>query len=226
MYVVKDHDERRQEFLDTAMQLFMQNGYERTTVNAIIDAVGVSKGAFYHYFKTKEQLLTELSKRASHLALEAARPIVDDPGTNALAKMNAIYRSTNSFKAQNRDLIMAMAEAFSSDANLRLRERMSAASVEAVAPLIARIIEQGNREKTMSVRDPEPTARFVLRIGSDLVGEFASSLRGLDGEAAVTQVTRTLEMYTESVERILGVEPGSLVLIDDDLIGLIRGGTP
>ncbi len=46
--IVKAPDERRTEFIETAQALFYTKGYERTSVNDIIEAVGVSKGAFYY----------------------------------------------------------------------------------------------------------------------------------------------------------------------------------
>jgi AcrR family transcriptional regulator len=58
--ISKEHDERLTEFLDTARQLFFEKGYEKTSVNDIIEKVGVAKGTFYHYFKSKEDLLDQL----------------------------------------------------------------------------------------------------------------------------------------------------------------------
>ncbi|MCK4578956.1 MAG: TetR/AcrR family transcriptional regulator, partial [Candidatus Marinimicrobia bacterium] len=51
--VLKEYDERKTEFLDAARELFYSLGYEQTSVNTIIEKVGVSKGTFYHYFKSK-----------------------------------------------------------------------------------------------------------------------------------------------------------------------------
>ena len=48
--VSKEHEERKNEILDTARRLFYINSYNNTSVNAIIEAVGISKGTFYHYF--------------------------------------------------------------------------------------------------------------------------------------------------------------------------------
>ena len=52
--MAKDHQERRQEFLDTARELFYSKGYEETSVNDILKKLDLSKGTFYHYFKSKE----------------------------------------------------------------------------------------------------------------------------------------------------------------------------
>ena len=47
--------------IKAAWNLFYKNGYEHTTVDAIIAASKTSKGTFYHYFKGKEALLNTLS---------------------------------------------------------------------------------------------------------------------------------------------------------------------
>lgn len=224
MYVAKDYDERRTEFLDTAMRLFMAHGYEQTSVNAIIDAVGVSKGAFYHYFRTKEDLLDAIAARASEQAIEQVGPLVDDESLDAVSKLNELFRRTNSFKAQNRELMITIARVFYGEGNILLRERLARRSSDMVAPLIARIIEQGNAEGAMSVRHPEATARFVLRIGTDLVSELADWLPLIDERPeAVDEIVRLMEVYTESVERILGIETGRLHLVDEAMMTVIRG---
>ena len=229
MYIAKEHDERKNEFLDTAMALFMQHGYEQTSVNTIIDTVGVSKGAFYHYFKSKEELLDQLAERAAEQSLAGAQGILDNTTMSAVEKLNALFAQTNQFKAQNRELMIAIARVFYSDANILLRSRLSERSVERVAPIVAQILEQGRREGSMDITPPEETARFVLRIGTEVVQTFAAGLGsgrsdavGLSPEA-IGQIKVAMEVYQRSVERILGLADGSLTLIDEAMIKLITG---
>ena len=51
MRIVKEHDERKNEIIDTASCIFAQKGYDKTSVNDILNAIGIAKGTFYHYFK-------------------------------------------------------------------------------------------------------------------------------------------------------------------------------
>jgi AcrR family transcriptional regulator len=51
--------ETRQRIYDTAMNLFNRKGYMRVSVNDICEKAGVSKGTFYYYFKSKDQVLLE-----------------------------------------------------------------------------------------------------------------------------------------------------------------------
>ena len=47
--------------VSTAWKLFYKQGYDNTTVDEIIEQSHTSKGAFYHYFKGKDSLLSSLS---------------------------------------------------------------------------------------------------------------------------------------------------------------------
>lgn len=63
MRVVKEHEERRNEILNTAQTLFVTKGYMKTTINDILQAIGIAKGTFYHYFKSKEEVLDAIIER-------------------------------------------------------------------------------------------------------------------------------------------------------------------
>ncbi len=51
----------RGRIIAAAWRLFDENGYENTTVDQIVEACGISKGGFYHYFRAKDDLLEELA---------------------------------------------------------------------------------------------------------------------------------------------------------------------
>ncbi|RCV57260.1 TetR/AcrR family transcriptional regulator [Marinitenerispora sediminis] len=57
--------------LSAATRLFAQHGFERTSVQELVDAAGVTKGAMYHYFSSKEDLLFAVYQRV--LAMQTRR---------------------------------------------------------------------------------------------------------------------------------------------------------
>ncbi|QHC21965.1 TetR/AcrR family transcriptional regulator [Streptomyces sp. GS7] len=59
-----------QRLLATATRLFAEHGYDRTSVQEIVDAAGVTKGALYHYFGSKDDLLHEVYGRVLRLQQE------------------------------------------------------------------------------------------------------------------------------------------------------------
>jgi len=53
-------EETKAHILDSAQRLFSQNGYDATSVAEICEAAGISKGAFYHHYPTKQAAFLEL----------------------------------------------------------------------------------------------------------------------------------------------------------------------
>ena len=56
MRITKEPEERKQEILDTAMRLFYEKGYEKTSIADIAKEIGVAQGLCYRYFPSKEAL--------------------------------------------------------------------------------------------------------------------------------------------------------------------------
>ncbi len=51
----------KEKIIDAAWELFQEVGYENATVNDIIERSGTSRGAFYHHFRAKEDLLFQMA---------------------------------------------------------------------------------------------------------------------------------------------------------------------
>lgn len=73
MRTVKEYEERRNEILDTAEKLFVSKGYMKTTVNDILREIGIAKGTFYHYFKSKEEVMDAIITRIVNADVVAAK---------------------------------------------------------------------------------------------------------------------------------------------------------
>lgn len=56
---VRRPEERPQELLDAAIDVFSTHGYRAARLDQVAEAAGVTKGAIYHYFTNKEELLTQ-----------------------------------------------------------------------------------------------------------------------------------------------------------------------
>jgi len=57
-------DNRREAILDAAMAIFADQGYASTTIDEVAAAAGISKGSVYNYFKSKQDLFTQLFNQA------------------------------------------------------------------------------------------------------------------------------------------------------------------
>ena len=87
MRIVKEYEERRKEILETAERLFLAKGYTKTTVNDILKRNWYSKGTFYHYFKSKEEVMDEIIMRIIKEDVTKAKRIVSNPDIRVLDKL-------------------------------------------------------------------------------------------------------------------------------------------
>ena len=71
--------------VSAAWQLFYEKGYNGTTVDDIIELSGTSKGSFYYYFSTKDELLNTLSMILDDYYEELEREL--DPQMNSFSKL-------------------------------------------------------------------------------------------------------------------------------------------
>ena len=105
-------NQKRKKILDKAWELFRKNGYEETKVEDITRELGVSKGSFYTYFKTKDGVLYEILERIKKENEERISKInVNQEPSKILedyviSKMNYIVKLLNNMKISsiNRNL--------------------------------------------------------------------------------------------------------------------------
>lgn len=154
------HSDKKNELIKIAERLFIEKGYEETSVDDILKASGLSKGGFYHYFKSKDEVLTESMNNIIEKLLEQLEPIVDDNDLNALKKLKLFLEKKSEFQNSNREYAKYLSMLVRSD--FTLYKYYVTAAHKYVEPL-GRIIEQGVNEGTFSVKFPYETADILLR---------------------------------------------------------------
>lgn len=92
--------------LEAAARLFVQKGYDNATLQDIIDATGLSKGAVYHHFASKQAILEAVCERISQQNAQRLCALRDDPSLTGRQKMQGLYRSA--LTHQNQAAMMEM----------------------------------------------------------------------------------------------------------------------
>jgi AcrR family transcriptional regulator len=210
--------ERREALIDCAQELFFVAGYEPTTVNDIIDRAGISKGGFYHHFASKEDLLDAIVLRITEQIVLDARDVLSDPDLDALTRLNSFFASSVQWKAKSAPQLRVLSEALLKPENVLLFHRMVTAVEKILHPLLTRIVEQGVAEGIFNGPDPKIVADVFLSLmrGSRevMVRCVAAVDRG-DLDEAVTQTQERIGQECMVMDRLLGVEDGSVKMIVD-----------
>ncbi len=217
--VVKDYTVRRNEILDVAQRLMVTAGYEQMTIQDILDNLGISKGAFYHYFSSKQELLEAIIERMLDEAEKLLAPLLNDSTLPALVKFERFFTSVADWKTAQKSFVLALLKVWYQDDNAIVRQKLRVTMVHHISPLIATIIRQGNQESVMAVSDPDQAGEVALQLVydlSDTIGlllvSYQSALDSLEPIAA------KIAAYTEAIERVLGVASGSLYLVDMEVM--------
>jgi AcrR family transcriptional regulator len=220
--IVKVADVRRAEILSAAYKLFARDGYEATTVNAIIDELGLSKGAFYHHFASKEEVLQALARQMTEAMQARLLPLVSRRDLTALEKLNLVFGMGTQFKREHVAMVRGLADLYCRDENLRLRARLTAEALTIVGPLYARILDEGKRDGSFAIDDPVETARLILHLGTFLQDAFgeANKRAKKDLRGAVDELMRRIDAYARALEGILGLAKHAITLVDRDTMKL------
>jgi AcrR family transcriptional regulator len=209
------HALKRDAFLDVAEHLIRTKGYEQMTVQDVLDELDASKGAFYHYFDSKDALLEAVIERMTDAAMAVIEPIVDDPTLGATEKLQAVASTAGRWKTARSDVLLGLLRSWLSGENDLVRLRVARSGTARIAPVLARIVRQGTAERAFRLTSPDQTAAILVTVftgASDTIGRLA--LDRQDGLVTFEAVERATAAYNEAIERILGLDPGSFVLID------------
>ena len=213
--VVKEEDyaARRNEILDVARKLVYTRGYEQMSIQNILDALKISKGAFYHYFDSKQSLLDGLIERMLDDAEQVLRPIVDAKDLSAIEKMRRYFDTAGRWKVAQKKFMLDLFRVWRADANAIMRQKQEVASIKRIAPMLTEIIRQGIDEGMFSTKYPEQFGNIFVGLSHGFEDKFVELLlTDHPPPDAVQQLEALIGAYSDSVERILGAPSGSLPL--------------
>jgi AcrR family transcriptional regulator len=216
--VIKHPDVRRAEILDRAAELFLRHGYDNVSLNDLIADAGISKGAFYHWFPSKDALITTLAQRSARDQFSAVEDAVARCGGSALDRLNTLLRSGYDVKMKMgvAEHLVAMVSLLRPE-NAHLYGRIVAASEDLVRPLLTGVIADGVRAGVFATFDAEGVADMIQGLAARVNSNVVQILGATDEaarERAVDVLTSRLKLHGLAVDRVLGLPDGSVAILD------------
>lgn len=157
---------RKRDLLEAARELFVEQGYEATSVANIVARAGVAQGTFYLYFDHKQHLLVHLR---GHIledyvrAFEAVLGRTEPPDARLVNGVGALARVTK----RHRALLGVIRGATSGEET----ERVWIEGRSTLAAPLGALIAEGVQAGAFEVDDPELAAHFALALFDDLLYE-------------------------------------------------------
>lgn len=198
----KNPEETQERIVDAAIKLFIEKGYEQTTIQDILDALNLSKGGLYHHFKSKEEILEVVKQKRAQCVTDMLREIIEKAdGANAKEKLkNILYLSATNTEIHSFDAILTSR---SNEPHFVVDALQN--TVNQDAPIIAKLIESGLKDGSLQTAQPVLCAEVFLL----LFNYWASPV--LFKRSLVE--TKERLTYLQSLLCLMGLE-----IIDDDFI--------
>ena len=185
---------RKQELLRIAYQMFIEKGYEATSIDDIIAEAHIAKGTYYYHFPSKEATLEEVINMMISDEVERAKAVLSAP-IPVPEKLVGVITSLR--PEQNESNI---ANALNQKENIIMHEKIDRRIVDEAVPLLTEVVSEGIAQGLFSCDHIEERVKMVLIMSQHLFdnGNF-------------TEVD--IEVFVDIVEKTLGAQSGILGFI-------------
>jgi len=195
----KEAEERRNEILDAADELFGQQGFDGTSTNDILQKVGIARGTLYYHFKSKEDIMDALIERYTERILSAAKEIANDKNRAVYERIIGVVMALNISDDSGKEAIEHMHK----PQNALMHQKIQKVIVNEVPPILSGIIREGIEQQLFHTPYPYECMEMVVAYTNTV---FDDAMVSLTNEQFASRV----QALIFNVERLLGVERGSL----------------
>ncbi|MFA3919851.1 TetR/AcrR family transcriptional regulator [Ruegeria hyattellae] len=206
-------EERRAQLLGCAQMLFFSKGFEDTTIQDVLDLAGVSKGGFYHHFKSKDELLFGVLDGMAEGVFAQMSVVASDETSSALDLLRSfIHLRANYLREHDYPGQVEFFRVMNLDKNMVLLEQFKRRVRADAMPVLKKIIQKGCDDGTFTVADVETASELVLFLSTfiDLSLLRAIEARGTAmADQAAQKLQDAIDMQFLAIDRILGLPDGT-----------------
>ena len=198
---MKKGERRKQELLKIAYRMFIEKGYENTSIDEIIAEAGIAKGTYYYYFESKEATLEAVIEMMIEEEVGRTKAVLETSLPVPQKLVSVIYSLR---PAQDEQVI---AKALDVTENIVMHEKVNRRIVEEAVPLLTEVVKEGISQGIFECTNIEERVRMLLIISQHIFDDGIFT-------------DRDVEVYVDVVEKTLGAKGGTMSFIAE----LVSGG--
>ncbi|MFL1675886.1 TetR/AcrR family transcriptional regulator [Paenibacillus dendritiformis] len=200
MRVVKQAEERRNEILDAADELFEEKGFDGTSTNDILEKVGIARGTLYHHFKSKEDIMDALIERYSVRLLGAAQEIAADKSIPVVERIIRVVMALNISGGSSKEIM----EHIHKPQNALMHQKIQRVIINGVPPILTEIIREGIEQGMFNTPFPYECMEMIVTYANTV---FDDDMVQMTNEERASR----MQAFVFNAERLLGAQSGSLM---------------
>lgn len=187
-------NERKQELLNIAYNMFLTKGYDNTSVDDIINKANIAKGTYYYYFESKEETLEEVINMMINEEVALAKSILDMP-ISIPEKLVGVITSLRP-KIDEQEI----KETLNKPSNVIMHDKINKRIIDEAIPLLEKIVNEGIENNIFNCNHIKERIRMLLIMSNEL----------FDSE---TFNMNDAEVFIDTAEKMLGAKSGTLAII-------------
>jgi AcrR family transcriptional regulator len=149
--------------------------------------------------------------------MSEAAEVLAQPALGAVERLVAFLAGSRRLKIAAAPLVRRTLSVLFRPENASLRQRVTAATIARVAPVLATILEQGRREGVIDTPDPLGTAELLLHLGTATHDTIARALTTADAgslDEAAEMLDGRLRLVEQAFNRVLALPDGTVSLTE------------
>lgn len=187
-------NERKQELLKIAYNMFLTKGYDDTSIDDIIHEAQIAKGTYYYYFESKEATLEEVINMMINEEVESAKRLLNSPISIPEKLVGVITSLRPKINEQEIQNILNKKE------NIVMHEKINNRIIEKAIPLLEQIVNEGIQSNIFKCNHINERLRMLLIMSNEL---FDSDKFNIN----------EVEVFIDTAEKMLGAKEGTLEFI-------------
>ena len=155
MRITKEPEVRRQEILDTALRLFGEQGYEKTSITDIARAIGVAQGLCYRYFPSKETLFDSAVEQYADQLVESFTGI-------QISRDQTLRQMIETMPIVAEDRNSSYYSVFHGAKNKKFHDQLSIKVCEKLVSIVEKLLQKAQQKGEIQMKDLQTAAMFCV----------------------------------------------------------------
>ena len=196
---MKKGERRKQDLLNIAYRMFIEKGYENTSVDDIIIEAGIAKGTYYYYFECKEATLEAVIEMMIEKAENIAKAALMNPVPIPQKLASVVY----AFQPNKDEIVIA--DVLERKENIVMHDKIGKKIVEVAVPILSDIVREGIAQGIFACTNVEERVKMLLIMSQNMFDYGAYS-------------NKDIEVYVDMLEKSLGAKEGTMSFISEFLL--------
>lgn len=189
-------ERRKKELLKIAYRMFIEKGYDNTSIDEIIAEAGIAKGTYYYHFPSKEAALEAVTDMMIDEEAERARAVVAAP-IPVPQKVVAVVMNMRPLQEES-DITVTLERS----ENIVMHEKINSRLLKAIVPILAEVVKEGVTQGIFDCNYIEERVKLIVII----------SQRMFDSDSFTE---RDIAVFIDMVEKTLGAKTGTMDFIKE-----------